>query len=311
MPYAQTLHDSLKRVSNSLPTLYVLVSSEQGKTKMVAKPIEGLNYLFINRVCGDGAGKIIREKYLGKDMDAFRWSMKPVVINYLLKEKGYQKVIFLDCDLFFVSDYTFLFDLLDSHTVLLSPHFRSFNPASDRNNYILQFTSGIYNGGFIAANSNATNAMDWLANVCGEICEKNPCEGQYVDQTHLNLLPVIFDDVYIIKHRGCNVANWNQSECRRVLMDDGEVRINALHQIIFIHFTGSTIRGIVNEDDGLLMPYLIEYNKLLKENGWPIDIIDAAKKQILKYKEQELLHKRAKNNSSFARLKKIVSKWLR
>jgi hypothetical protein len=44
---------------------------------------------------------------------------------------------------------------------------------------------------------------------------KDPSHGQFVDQTHLNLLPIYFDHVKILKHRGCNVANWKQVECRR------------------------------------------------------------------------------------------------
>jgi hypothetical protein len=303
VPYAQALHESLKKVSDIPPLIYVLVSAESKKAKIVSRPVEGIHYLFIDELCKDGTGKIIKDKYLINYMDAFRWSMKPVLINYLLRERRYEKVIFLDCDLFFFSDYNFLFDLLNSYSVLLSPHFRSSNPVRDKNSYILQFTSGIYNGGFIAANSKGTSAMGWFANVCSEICEMNPCKGQYVDQTHLNLLPVFFDDIYIIKHRGCNVANWNQLECRRVVQDDSEVLINNKFPIVFIHFTVSTIRGILSGEDISLMPYLDQYSKALRKYNPNLDIIAKSKLKGVENKKRT-----AKKRGVFFKLMKWLKK---
>src|SRR5688500_5820465 len=99
-------------------------------------------------------------------MDAFRWSMKPVLINYLIQKRDFSKVLFLDCDLFFYSDYQFLIDRLDHCRLLLSPHWRSSNPHVDADNFQLQLTNGLYNGGFIAASKEAVQIMDWWAMAC-------------------------------------------------------------------------------------------------------------------------------------------------
>src|SRR5437016_3117781 len=60
------------------------------------------------------SGKEIIVKYR-RDKDKLRWSLKSVFMKFLLDREEIDKVIYVDNDLFFYSDYQFLFDLLDSH----------------------------------------------------------------------------------------------------------------------------------------------------------------------------------------------------
>ncbi len=53
-------------------------------------------------------------------MDFFRWSMKSMLISYLL-DKGFDKVLYIDCDMFFFNDYHFLFSDLDTSSVVINP----------------------------------------------------------------------------------------------------------------------------------------------------------------------------------------------
>ncbi len=178
-------------------------------------------------------------------MDAFRWSMKPVLMKYLLEQKNVHKVIYLDCDIYFFGDYDFLFDELSRNNVLLSPHWRSSDPHKDPANFAMLYTEGLYNGGFAGANDAAIPALDWWAMACDYICVVDRARGMFVDQVHLNLLPVYFENIGILKHRGCNVANWNMIECERTLSGNNpEVLITGKYPIVFIHFAGSMIRGI-------------------------------------------------------------------
>ena len=72
-----------------------------------------------------------------------------------------------------------------------------------------------------------------------------------------------------MKHRGCNVANWNQIECKRTINSDTqEITINNTFPIVFIHFTNSTFKGIIQGEDALLKPYMQKYNALLVKNGF-------------------------------------------
>jgi hypothetical protein len=192
--------------------------------------------------------------------DEFRWSMKSVLLLHLLRREKAGKVVFVDPDIAFFNDPRFLFDFLDSSNVLLTPHWRCNDPSKDPANFRMLMTEGHFNAGFVAVSSGAEEALEWWGRICLGRCERAQAEGLFVDQSYLNLLPVYFDKVQIIRHRGCNVANWNLEMNRRELVD-GEVMINGNDPVVFIHFTNSTIRGILRGEDGHLRPHLEQWLK--------------------------------------------------
>lgn len=260
IPYALVLRKSLLQFGDDVK-LYILVcDANENQCKAIQENYPGIFTLYTNEVCSAGIGKAIYDKYFNSDIDAFRWSMKPAFLNYLLREKNVDKVIYADWDIHFYNDYHFLFDELDIHDVLLTPHWRSSDPYKDAPNFGILYTSGLYNGGFIGANKNAIPAMEWWAMACEYICIKDTTTGHFVDQTHLNILPIYFEKVGILKHRGCNVANWNMVECKRTISSGTtNVMIAGKYPLVFIHFTKSTINGILSGTDSLLLPYLEIY----------------------------------------------------
>jgi len=272
MPCVHALHDSLQRC-NAGTVLHVFLSDVPSDCVETIEHSPGIRLYGIEDLCRDDVGRKIFEKYHAESMDNFRWSMKPVFLKYLLEHAGCEKLIYVDNDIYFFNEYAFLFDELDVSDVLLTPHWRASDPHEDPVNFFTLYTSGIYNGGFVGVNKNALKVLEWWAGACLYVCEKNEARGQYVDQVHLNLLPIYFDNVKIIKHRGCNVANWNQVECARV-EKDGSVLINGKDPVVFIHFTKSTIRGIVKGEDALLAQFLNTYRENLQRYG--VDLPDAA-----------------------------------
>jgi len=270
LPYVLALNESLLQFDDSIQ-LNVLISDRDEILIDAAKQFSNLRFYFANEICADGIAEKIRDKYRGADMDCFRWSMKPVFMRYLIKKKGFEKIIYVDSDVHFFGDYQFLFDELDQSNVLLTPHWRTSDPHVDSANFLHLYNAGLYNGGFVGANASAVDALDWWARACEFICVKDTSIGQFVDQTHLNLLPVYFDRVKILKHRGCNVANWNQVECRRVKKGE-HVLINGDTPIIFIHFTKSTIRGILSGADAELDAYLQKYSNKLNKYGIDVQV---------------------------------------
>ena len=266
LPYAKTLLHSLRQVHKEV-FLHVLI----GDNNVAGAQEPGLQLYAEEAILkhSDDA-RNLKQKYADANIDAYRWSLKPVFLKYLMTEGSATNIIYTDCDIFFFNSFEFLFQKLETSKVLLTPHWRSSNPFTDAKNFKLLYTNGLYNAGFLGANKTSIEVLDWWAKACYFICEKNPQIGQFVDQTHLNLMPIYFEGVEVIKHRGCNVANWNQAECKRVLKNGHEVLINGLDEVVFIHFTGSTVRGILNNQDGLLRPYLDVYADTLKQFG--IDI---------------------------------------
>lgn len=280
IPFALALRESILAFSDEV-SFHILIADE--KTSLKAKieneyPNTTISYP--EEVCCNKIGKEIYSKYYEQQISVFRWSMKPIFVSYLLKNNKYEKVIYCDADIYFFNNYDFLLNLLNEDDLLLTPHWRSSDPIIDYPNFEILYTSGLYNGGFLASNQGGIKALEWLASASLTICIKDPSKGQFFDQTHFNLLPIYFEKVRVIKHRGCNVACWNMIECVRTISDENEqVLIANKYPVIFIHFTQSTMNGIVSGVDKLLMPHLKEYvysvNQYCKEFGLaPINIVE-------------------------------------
>lgn len=170
-------------------------------------------------------GEKIISKY--KNKDKLRWALKPVFLTFLLRK--YSKVIYVDNDIFFFSDFSFLFEKLEKKAVLLTPHFYDANPQKNQNWLEANFRVGLYNAGFIGVNSKAIPFLNWWANCCLYNIKKAYWRGLFDDQKYLDLVPILFDEVEIIKHRGCNLAGWNYASYPQ------ELAKNAIN-LIFIHF---------------------------------------------------------------------------
>lgn len=260
--YALAICDNIKSIDKSVDFNVLVVDEIPTSIPKSPLKVHGIEQV----VESSAIGKKIHEKYSSKkQLDNLRWSLKPVLINYLF-EQGYEKVIFTDPDTFYFSDFNFLFEELENSNILLTPHWRGLDPTVGGSNFDLQFVGGLFNAGFIGVSQKAVKVMEWWAKCCLHKCVKDFPTGQFVDQTYLNLMPVYFDGVNILKHQGCNVANWNQLVCKRGLID-GQVLINNKWEIVFIHFTKSTIKGIVQGQDELLVDYLTQYKYVLSQNG--------------------------------------------
>lgn len=279
--WALALLDSLRQFDPELP-FAVLITDIDRLEPQELRGVENVEVLFLKEVVQVDLGRRIAAKYAAQS-DELRWSLKPVLMTHLLKRYG--KVIYGDCDLHFFSDPAWLWKELDTAHVLLSPHWRSSVATKDRPNFDLLYVGGLYNGGFVGAARGGIAALTAWGENCAEVCIKDFSQGQYVDQTHLNLLPVYFDDVRVLKHRGCNVANWNMVECARTTTADGTVTINATYPIVFIHFTRSMIDGIVSGTDGLLMPHVNTLRDRLLARGHGQDIIAASKERLQRKNE--------------------------
>jgi hypothetical protein len=256
--YALGLQDSLIESGWSDFHFFIFISDFKANTAVVVDRTN-TTLLYVDDLNSSTLGHDIFNAYFNADMDKYRWSMKSVLILDILRSRRFEKVMCVDCDINFYASPEFLLDELNDHSVLLTPHFRASDPSVDMHNYLLMYTEGIYNAGFIAVSQKGTEAMDWWGRACLAICEKNASKGQFVDQTHLNLLPVFFDGVQIVKHRGCNLALWNIIECKRTLKENGEVAINEDTAVIFIHFTSNTVKNIRFGNDRLLNPHLNKY----------------------------------------------------
>ncbi len=194
--------------------------------------------------------KAITEKY-AQQRDKYRWSLKPVFLMYLLHGKA-EKVIYVDNDIYFYSDPGFLFDLLEQHDILLTPHHYPRDPKKEQNWLEANYRVGLYNAGFVAVNRNAYASMKWWGECCAYRCEKNALRGTFDDQKYLDLVPVINEKAHIVRHKGCNVAEWNRSVISRTAGNDGHVMLDGKYPLVFVHYNHTTIRAIYSGDEPCL-----------------------------------------------------------
>lgn len=196
--------------------------------------------------------------------DKLRWSLKSIFISHLLQKENYEKVIYVDNDIFFYNKFDFLWEELDNNQVLLTPHYYPYDPSKNQNWFEANFRVGLYNAGFFAANQNALSALDWWANACLYRMEKSYMRGLFDDQKYLDLMPNIFPKTKVLAHQGCNVAEWNAEVLKRSIKNK-EVLINDSFPIIFYHFNNFSFQKLIEDEKHILKAYFQNYFLTLKK----------------------------------------------
>jgi len=267
LPYAQQLYTCLSENFSGGVSLHTLISDvDSSSVEALSENLKSNIICYSEKDLKGEMADAFRQKYAEDNMDAYRWSMKTVFMKQLFGEPNIEKLIYLDCDIFFVGNGDFLFDMLSKHRFLITPHWRcASDPAVDMENFQLNFLDGVYNAGFIGARKDAIEILDFWGNCCLAVCEKNRPAGFYVDQKYLDILPSRFPGIEVVRHKGCNLAGWNTLECPRSENEKGGIKIDGEFDPVFIHFTPETRRKIKSGDDPLFEPYFNEYNNLLKD----------------------------------------------
>lgn len=232
--------------------------------------VDGGNFSFpnckywnISNLPTEETTQTITEKFK-HNVNKLRWSLKPVFLKQLLLIEKAEKIIYLDNDLFFYSDFQFLFDYLNTYSFLLTPHYYKHDPKSEQNWLEANFRVGLFNAGFIGVNKNALNTLQWWADCCAYRCEKNSFRGLFDDQRYLDLIPVIEPDAYIVRHKGCNIAGWNIDLCKREMIDS-QIRIDGKFPVVFIHFNNYTVWEIMKGRDKILSDFFYQYVDVLEK----------------------------------------------
>ncbi len=252
------LYDSLVQTSSLTVSFHVLVVDDEPQESWLKK--EGLQYVSYQELLqNDTAGKI-SQKYF--ELDNLRWSFKPILMAYLLNE--FDSTIYLDNDLCFFGDPTFLVKELEINAMLLSPHWRIADPENEQIWLLTNFREGIYNAGFVGASRAALRTLDWWAQACLYACERNFTYGLWDDQKYLDLVPAIQLNTKVLQHKGCNVAGWNIEECSRSIVGDETILKNQW-PLVFVHFSNYTLQQLNDGNDPLLIPYLERYVSMLKQ----------------------------------------------
>lgn len=168
----------------------------------------------------------------------FNTAVKPFFFKYLFAKYNFKKVVYFDPDILFFKSILEIFDLLDRYSIVLTPHIISPLPDDKRIPQDIDILkAGCFNLGFIGLSNspNVDRLLSWWAQRLYDKCLQAPLFGYDVDQAWLSLVTSFFDDYFILKDPGYNVAYWNLHE--RVISKNEEFLVNN-KPLYFFHFSG-------------------------------------------------------------------------
>ncbi len=232
LPQAFTLGQSLTKENIVLRFLIILVDKKKHELNYGE-----FNFEIIEIQEIEPEIQTLAEKY---NIIELSTCVKPKVFQYLFKKfEDIKHFFYFDPDIYVYSSIGMIREELGNKEIILTPHI--LNPIQIDNiqpneNLFLKF--GIYNLGFIAVkkSENVNRFLEWWLGHTYHTGAINLSLGQFVDQLPINLVPIFFDNVAILKDPGLNVAPWNLHE-RSLSFRDDTYYINERHPLIFLHFS--------------------------------------------------------------------------
>lgn len=272
LAYARTLCSSFKEHNPGMPFYVLLVDELSGQDfDAQSEPYELIE-----------VKKIGMEKF---EQNAFKFNIlelntnvKPSFLKFLMRERSIERVIYLDPDILVTHSLNHVFNELDQHDIILTPH--CISPITDDLRPSEQdfLEAGVFNLGFIGVKqtSGVARFLDWWEQRCLTLGFSEMRSGLFVDQKWCNLAPCLFDGVGIIKDVGWNMAYWNLHE-RRLGKKGNSWVVNEHYPLLFFHFSGVA----VNDENQIsrhqnrydldsrndLAEIFAEYRRLLRSHG--------------------------------------------
>jgi hypothetical protein len=204
-------------------------------------------------------------------------NVKPSFIQYLFEKYNFENIIYFDPDIYIYQPVTMIYSLLEKYDIVVTPH--CISPIDDEYRPSEQdfLDTGVFNLGFIALRNSieSQRLLKWWKKRCLELGFNERQTGLFVDQKWMNLVTCFFENVYVLKNIGCNMAYWNLHE-RNLTNVDSKWIVNGTEPLIFFHFSGidannelqiskyQTRYDFTSRSDLILL--FREYISLLKDN---------------------------------------------
>lgn len=182
-------------------------------------------------------------------------AIKPFVLRKILAQRKCDAVLYVDPDIVFFSRIDDLLKRLRKSNIVLTPH--QTKPETDMqaviDNEVCSLSHGIYNLGFIGVRNTIVGRdfAEWWAERLYHFCWAEPEIGLFTDQKWVNLAPVYFDGVDILKSSRFNVAPWNLTTRKVTGNVKSGFKVDG-KPLGFYHFTGfdSGNHAIMAEKNG-------------------------------------------------------------
>lgn len=242
---AQILEESLKEKSPEVD--FFIIVADQFSNNSVEK-------LSANILIGYEILDISEEKWIDMsfkyDLTEFCTSIKPAVFSYFIEKTDYEKMIYLDPDIYIYSSLNPIYEMLEKHSIVLTPHIVDIQDKfyGDRSESGLMST-GVFNLGFcgIKRSAAAKKMISWWHERLLEKCYIDSHDSYFTDQKWMDFLPCYFDsnELFVSRHLGMNIAPWNFFERKIFETKNGLEVCNRKSEdeknnyaVIFVHYSG-------------------------------------------------------------------------
>jgi len=227
---AKVLKDSFSTYHPEIPFFIVLVDKEDPSLNYTDFCKD--NILYINDIAGLDIDDLSKRFNIAE----LCTTVKPFIFKYLFKK--YTQVVYLDPDIKVYSPLTECWEALKKYTFVLTPHLMTPIDDDKKPTDFITLRTGIFNLGFIGLSSGGEmdGFLDWWGERVLKYGYTNWNEGMFYDQIWANYIPVMFNNYYILKHFGYNVANWNWHE-RFIEKINESLIVNDKYPLVFFHFS--------------------------------------------------------------------------
>ncbi len=184
-------------------------------------------------------------------------AVKPSYLTYIFTELKANKVIYIDPDILVLTRLEEVLNILDEKNIIVTPHICS--PIEDEfaptDYHTLR--GGIFNLGFIGLSNYETvkGFIEWWHDRVVKYGFVNFSLNMFYDQIWANYIPCFYDNYFILKHLGYNMANWNLHERALSTNKDGAIYVNEKFPLRFFHFSSYHF-----DKPDIICRYLTRYN---------------------------------------------------
>jgi len=166
-------------------------------------------------------------------------AVKPSFLEYLMEQRGLERVAYMDPDIRVHGDLSEIERLLGENTMVVTPHLTEPMPRDGlRPTETEILMSGSFNLGFLGLSrgEGSRRLLEWWAERLETDCIVDPEAGLFVDQRWMDFSPGLVDSFHVLRDPGYNVAYWNLSSREIARAGDGWT-VNG-EPLRFFHFSG-------------------------------------------------------------------------
>lgn len=205
------------------------------------------------------------------------YAATPFVIAHALRS-GFDAVLFLKQETLVLERLDPLFEMLERHSVILTPHL--LEPAAgpgalERERNVLR--AGVFNGGVVGFSrcEESFRVLEWWQQKTWRLCLLDVEHGLHYEQRWLDFVPSLAPRCGIVRDPGVNVGHWNLPE-RRIEVREGRVTACGQPCRVF-RFSGydpghpervTRYSAMRVEETGEAAAVFARYQKMLEESGW-------------------------------------------